>query len=111
MAEQSDKKNYQLNLTLDELESLIDFVDTYYDLQLSSEVYSKLIKLFEESLFDKGIPIQFTEKEIKHILWAIRYLSDMHYSGDEEITKDYEKSDGNRLEKSIETKLIKALKK
>lgn len=103
--------NYQLNLSLEELESLLDFVDTYYDAQLSAEVYSKLIKLFEQSLMDRGTPIQLTDSEMKHILWAIRYLSDMHYSGDEEMTKDYEKSNGNRLEKSIETKILKVLNK
>lgn len=101
--------NYQLDLSLEELESLLDFVDIYYDTQLSPEVYSKIIKLFEQSLIDRGTHIQLTNNELKHILWSIRYLSDMHYSGDEELSKEYEKNNGNILEKSIETKILKVL--
>lgn len=98
-------ENFQLNLNQKELENLVDFVDTHYDKLLSSSVYSKIIKLFEESICNNTNMKQFTEEEFKHIEWAVRYLTDMYYHLDEETENEYQDKNISKLEKSIFSKI------
>jgi hypothetical protein len=102
------EKNYQLNLTQTELSSLVDFVDTHYDNYLFDSVYSKIIKLFETTLSIKEEMV-FTEEELKHISWAVRYLSDTYYD-DEETFEEYKENNIAEIEDSILSKIRSKLK-
>ena len=97
------ENNYQLNLTQMELSSLVDFVDTHYDNYLLDSVYSKIIKLFETTLSIEEEMV-FTEEELKHISWAVRYLSDTYYD-DEETFDEYKANNIAEIEESILSKI------
>lgn len=96
------KDNYQLNLTQAELSSLVDFVDTHYDNYLMNSVYSKIIKLFETTLSLEEMV--FTEEELKHISWAVRYLSDTYYD-DEDTFEEYKANNIAEIEENILSKI------
>lgn len=99
------EEKFQISLNQKELESLVDFVDTHYDEFLSKSVYSKIIKLFEESIMINREIQNFTYEELKHIEWAVRYLTDMYYHYNEESEIEYKVKNITQLEKSIFSKI------
>lgn len=99
------KESYQVSLDKNELENLVNFLDTHYEDLLSPTVYSKIVKLYEESLLKNLEMKSFTHDELKHIEWSVRYLTDMYYSGDDQLEEEYSKKNISELEKSIFSKI------